>query len=343
MFGGFLFLFFAATCCGQRLIVTTQDEKSSGVVQLLDVVTGQFLLQSSLSFQFDWPLVQMTTDRENQQIYLVTYPYTASGPVLYLFDQELTLLNQWNTTSYSFFDLQYSLHQRTLYGIKVTGTYQRTLSNFILNSTNLVETELYDLPINWYVNASSYDPTTDSYYALLNHFSGMPDSTNQQQLLVSDFSSCYLVQEKQKEEKEAGEGKCQPVTRLMNISGFNGQLQFIAFSSDIQRLFVLGINLQTNDAMITLIDSITGEVRQQQVLYMIVMVTEVGPLVVHSGSKVNSNGSYIELSFFTKGTSAWTEWIVQYYPDKDAMLGSQGKVKYSSPEYKYIAAGVDGF
>jgi hypothetical protein len=69
------------------------------------------------------------------------------------------LINQWNSTDYSFFDLQYSSKLQTLFGIKVTGTYQRTLSNFILpsDSSSVVATELYDLPTNWYVNASSFD------------------------------------------------------------------------------------------------------------------------------------------------------------------------------------------
>jgi hypothetical protein len=186
----FLFSLISPTCLGQKSILTTLDEKHNGIVQLYDVVTGQFLRQSPLNWQFDWPYVQMTTDTDTQETYIVTYPYAASGPVLYQFDHELNVLNEWNTTTYSFFDLQYSTNAQTLYGIKVTGTYQRTLTNFILESNFLTETELYNLPENWYVNASSYDSAADHYFAILNHFSGMPDSTNQQQLLMTDFSAC---------------------------------------------------------------------------------------------------------------------------------------------------------
>jgi hypothetical protein len=310
-------------------IITTQDANNMGTIQLLEPSTGQIIIKSPLHFQFDWPYVQMTVDLPHEIVYVVTYPYSSSGPVLYELDAKLSVLAEYNSSTYSLFDLQYAPNYGTLYGIKVTGTYQRTLSNFVLYHNEIFATELYDLPTNWYVNASAFDTTADYYFALINHFSGMPDSTDLQQLVFTDFSQCSPGM------------KCETPTKISYVTGFDGQLQFISYSQDLTKLFVLGINLQTNVAMVSYIDTLTGVC--QPALFSVLMVTEVGPLVAHPGVQFNSNGNYIQLSFWTKGSSSWTEWTVDYYFSKDAMLGSQGKVKYSTPDYKYISAGVNGY
>jgi hypothetical protein len=319
----------SATANNPSAIITTQDANNLGTIQLLEPSTGQILIKSPLQFQFDWPYVQMTVDLPHQILYIVTYPKSSTGPVLYELDAKLSVIAEYNSSTYSFFDLQYAPNYGTLYGIKVTGTYQRTLCNFVLYHNEIYETELHDLPTNWYVNASSYDTTADYYFALINHFSGMPDSTDLQQLIFTDFSACSPGM------------KCNTPTKITYVTEFDGQLQFIAYSVEITKLFVLGINLQTNIASFSYIDVLTGVCHSA--LFSVPQVTEVGPLVAHSGIQSNSNGPYVQLSFWTKGSNTWTEWSVEYYLDTDTVTAFPGKVTYSTPDYKYISAGVNGY
>jgi hypothetical protein len=44
------------------------------------------------------------------------------------------------------------------------------------------------MPLDWYVNASSFDQSTSRYFALLNMFPSLPNATLNQQLVVADFS-----------------------------------------------------------------------------------------------------------------------------------------------------------
>lgn len=226
------------------------------------------------------------------------------------------------------FDLQASSNKDTIFGIKVTGKYQRTLSNIILEDENLITvTELYDLPEYWYVNASSYNAKEDIYYALLNNFPGLSNSTLEQQILVVNFTNCV-----------PGLSEPKPTASLMSIKSKLGQLQFITWDPEIKVLFGAGINLQTNIAYLVIIDPYTGETSDS--LVNIANVTEVGPLVSHSNHEMTG----IPLNLFVKKVeNHWDLHFFQYNTNAKTVNVNILTWSYVGPEYKYFVAAVRAF
>jgi hypothetical protein len=227
------------------------------------------------------------------------------------------------------FDFQASGNKDTIFGIKVTGKYQRTLSNIMLEDGNVISvTELYDLPEYWYVNASSYNAKDDIYYALINYFPGLPGSTLEQQILTVNFSMC-----------EPGMSEPKPVASLSPIKSstdeYLGQLQFIAWDPEIKKLFGAGINLQTNIAYLVIIDPYTGITTDR--LVEISNVTEVGPIATHTNHGTTSIPVNI---FLKKGENHWELRFLEYNTNAKVVNVNMLSKSYVGPDYKYFVAAV---
>jgi hypothetical protein len=191
-------------------------------VNIIDSNTGNVINESSVEFSFGWPSIQMTTDLILKKLFVCVFQDDNENPVVYKFNNDLSLNYTWSNNTFCFFDLQYSPLQRTIYGIKVTTKYGRVLSNFTFDETTnqISAIELYTLPYMWYVNASSYDAVTNTYFALINNFPGQSNSTLDQQIIVGDFSV-----------------KNKPNAILFPLNRFEyGILQFISYSQILSTL-----------------------------------------------------------------------------------------------------------
>lgn len=173
---------------GSVLVVEQTPSTGEAKLRLLSSVTGETLATSSVTFHYPAPLVETTVDPTTGEFYLVTYPTEAKGAVLFELDSSLNL-KQKLEPSEQFFDLQYSTGMETLYGIFVSSRYGRILSNFTFTSQSSSVQKHYTLPYMWYVNASSFDQSTSTYFALLNNFPGFPNSTSDQLLAVANFGA----------------------------------------------------------------------------------------------------------------------------------------------------------
>jgi hypothetical protein len=176
-----------------------QDPKTGiASVGLFNATTGNETASASTSWQFRFPLVESTADVTTKQIYTITYP-NGDPATLYQFDAAsapptLSQSAVSATANSSYFDLQYSENQQTFFGIYVSSAYGRVLSQFPSlgqsNGGNEVQhIPIQELPYMWYVNASTFDPTTDTYYGLLNHFPGTENATDAQKLAIGSFAS----------------------------------------------------------------------------------------------------------------------------------------------------------
>ncbi len=219
-----------------NLVTVSLDTYNFGKIQQIETFYGNVTKKSLAQIRFNYPYGQMTTDSAKKQYYLTIFPNdnpSYSGPELHVFDQDL-----YNTATYwanfSFFDMQYSPKQDTLYGIYVASTYGRVLTNYTLPTEGTEITKfqnLFTLPYMWYVNASTFDAATSTYFALLNNFPGKENSTLDQMLLVADLS------------KPVPEGAEAPVKVIPIVDGGNeyaSQLQFISWSATTQSLFFAG-------------------------------------------------------------------------------------------------------
>jgi len=167
-----------------QVFVVRQSPAGAAALQVLDADTGGVLVTGNLSWDFPAPLVETTWDAEDSQILVVSFPDNV--PTVWKLDATLTLLDTW-TPSFELFDLQFSPGQSALYGIQVSSKYGRVLTQFTYGSNS--SNALFTLPYMWYVNASTFDRSTNTYYGLLNNFPGFPNSTVSQKLVVGEFSN----------------------------------------------------------------------------------------------------------------------------------------------------------
>jgi hypothetical protein len=218
-----------------------RDAQGVASLSLVDD-NGVTLLNSSLHFTFPFPLVETTVDQVHQRIYIITFPKGVAGAQLYILNSQLSVAFSGVSTDVQYFDLQYSPGQDAVYGIAVNGTYGRVLSNFTLNST-VNYRPLQALPYMWYVNASTYDPKTNTYFGLLNYFPGHPESTLAQKLAVGNFSSAR--------------GGTSFVDLTVGSTAYNLTLHFIVWSTPTQTLYGLAQLDATTVALVT-VDPLTG-------------------------------------------------------------------------------------
>jgi len=164
-----------------------QDQTGEATLSLFSLA-GEVIRTSSLHFVFRFPLVEATADPVQHQIYLVAFPNSEPGAVLYILDEQLNVASTIKSPDLIFFDLQYSTSQNAIYGIAVNGTYGRVLSNFTIGST-ITAQPIAALPYMWFVNASTYDLRNNRYFGLLKNFVQQPNATDAQKLAVGSFSN----------------------------------------------------------------------------------------------------------------------------------------------------------
>jgi hypothetical protein len=291
-----------------QLVVIRQDNTSTGFIENVDVTTGIVTKQSKEKFVFDWPLVEMTSDANTEDVYVVTYPEGYPGPVLYHLDHNLNLIYSWVNTAYSFFDLQYSPQQSAMYGILVTTSYGRALSNFTLDQQGdlITASELYTLPYMWYVNASSFDAENSRYFALINNFPGFENSTLDQQLIVADFS---------KDAKEVA-----PQVGLFPIASQDMLVQFVTYSHSLRTLFCAGTSRR--GAEVAVMDQESGRVTRR---IFSKAATAVGPLMYvpssAHGSKQDQLTVYVQTA--VQPEPIWELWALTLQKGTDGSLSQE--------------------
>lgn len=310
----------SASNLANNLVVTRQDSSNAGQIQRVDVSTGSVLEVADPSFVFSFPHVEMTSDSNTGDVYVITFPVDAPGPVLFQLNHDLNVTYTWKNVPYSFFDLQYSPNQKTLYGIKVTTTYGRVLSNFTTNQAadSVTATELYTLPYMWYVNASSFDPANSRYFALINNFPGFENSTLDQQLIVADFSQNIAT--------------TQPVVGLFPIDSQNMLVQFVTYSHSLKTLFCAGMTKSgAKQAEVAIMDQTTGTVTKR---IFTKPATAVGPLMyVPNGPGRNQLTVYIQTA--TQPVPVWELWSLTVHGD--ASTESSLIATYTGNEFKFFA------
>jgi len=300
-----------------NLVTVQQDSTGKGSIVSLKSSTGEIATKSDVSFTFDWPLVQMTHKTDDKSVYIITYPEGYPGPVLYLLEEEsLKLTYAWENVTYSFFDLQYSPLQSTLYGIYVSSTYGRVLSNFTANqkTNDVTVNQLFTLPYMWYVNASSFHAPSCHYYALINNFPGKANSTLDQQLIVADFSVDASIST--------------PEVNVFSISNPNGIVQFIAYSGSQNSLYYAGMVFNSTTVEVGTLDTSTGKIKEQLWTHDAVAA---GPLVVSESNN--------QLMLFVKSSTVADSWDLWALPFK-FMRRAKVVQSYTGKEYAFFAAAI---
>ena len=312
-----------ASFASSQLAVVRQDLNLTGFIEKVDLSNGMVVNQSAQEFVFSWPHAEMTSDSNTADIYVVTFPEEYPGPVLYHMDHNLNMIYSWVNTPFTFFDLQYSPEQSAMYGILVTTTYGRVLSNFTLDQANdeITTSELYTLPYMWYVNASSFDPENSRYFALINNFPGFENSTLDQQLVVADFS------------KDASQ--VPPQVGLFPIASQNMLVQFVTYSQSLRTLFCAGTT-SAGTADVAIMDQESGTVTKR---IFSKAATAVGPLMfVPNGAGQNELTVYIQTT--TQPAPVWELWALSLQRDganQAAAVESTRLVStYTGSDYKFF-------
>ena len=284
---------------GNNIVVVHQDVDRKGTVQKYDITRGGPIGNLGPSFTFDFPSVEMTSDSNTGDTYVVVFPDGAPGSVLYLLDENLNTTYIWNNVPYWFFDLQFSPEQNTLYGVKVVSTYGRVLTNFVVDQAtdSFIDTELYTVPYMWYVNASSFDPVNNRYFALLNNFPGLESSTSDQQLVVADFSG--------------GAANTNPTVGLFPIVSGDLLVHFVTYAHGVQTLFCAGRNDGRRQVEVGILSQTDGTV--EKVVYAVDGYA-VGPLMYVP------NGEFGELMLYVQtqpgAAPTWQLWALRLGADK---------------------------
>lgn len=215
----------SSSCFASRFVAVLQNE--SGVAHtVIYNSSGNELYRSSNYWQFSFPLVEATFDNRTQRPYIITYP-TGSPATLFVFNSTLGVVNTFVSANLSYFDLQYCAAQNTTFGIVVSSTYGRVLSQFTAFGAAVKHRPIQALPYMWYVNASTFDSPRSRYFGLLNNFPGQPNSTTAQKLAVGLFNSF------------PGSAVFYDV-RGSQANNSDAVLHFIAWSEPTQKLIGLG-------------------------------------------------------------------------------------------------------
>eukprot|EP01125_Pyxidicula_operculata_P021554 TRINITY_DN834_c0_g1_i2.p1 TRINITY_DN834_c0_g1~~TRINITY_DN834_c0_g1_i2.p1 ORF type:complete len:318 (-),score=31.15 TRINITY_DN834_c0_g1_i2:33-986(-) len=271
-----------------EVFVVQQDSISkNALIQSFDTTTGDVVSTSNVSFTFPWPLVETTYDPQSRSFFIITYP--GNDAVLFTLDFNLDLVNQFQTNQLAYFDLQYSPVQETFYGIAVASAYGRNFSQFTIGQDSIDHTPIYTLPYMWYVNASSFNRNSNTYFALVNNFPGKSNSTDDQKFFVFDMNNW-----------ETEYFDYSPAA-----SGF--KFQFISWSEYTQTLYGLAISLHTDESPLYVAGSrIVNGIPVFPPLFQVEIVDykSIGPLVTtHKG----------QLIYFVKPNDAFKCWVMMSY------------------------------
>lgn len=150
--------------------------------------SGALQHTSTFHWTFQWPLVEASVDLAQKRINLITFPTNTGEATLFGYDFNLSKRVAVDASAgLQYFDLEYSPKQNTYYGIAVISRYGRMLSHFTNFTSPVAHTPIEALPYMWYVNASTLDPESSTYFGLLNNFPGFSNSTNAQKLAVGNY------------------------------------------------------------------------------------------------------------------------------------------------------------
>jgi len=315
----------ASPLSSKNLAVVRQDTTGKGFVENVELAEGKINKQSNVSFNFKWPLVEMTSNTVNKEVFIITYPDGYPGPVLYKLNQDLSLIYAWEKVQFSFFDLQYSPKQSTLYGIYVSSTYGRVLSNFTANQIedSVAVNQLFTLPYMWYVNASSFDAQNNRYFALINNFPGFENSTLDQQLIVADFNT------------EVKEGPIDnSLVSVLPIKSNGVLVQFVSYSSKLNKLFCAGTfhDKSGTTAVVTIMDIGTAAATTEpHQLVLSVDAVAVGPLIVDD----DEGRVLVFVKTIENSKPLWTLWSMPYSHIFERM--STVLATYSGDDFNFFA------
>lgn len=315
----------AVTC---DINVVRQDNDRNGFIEMIGS-NGDLIKNSSLTFKYNAPYVEMSTDSDSGLTYLAAFPDGYSFPVLYELDRDLTVTYTWKDNSFTFWDMQYSPKQSTIYGILVTedfngGMYGRTLSNYTADkeSGTITATELYTLPYMWYVNASSFDKSSFKYYALINNFPGKDNSTLDQQIVVADFSVDVSVSE--------------PSVSMTDIDSHDIMLQFISFSTYMEKLYFIGPSKSSPSTAVSvgILCPFTGKIME---VIFTVDGEAAGPIVTDDNNKELL--FYVKLSSLLRdGINKWALYALPYDKMGDRIFEAQVRSVYLGDDFASFGA-----
>ncbi len=302
-------------------VTMRQDSNRNGYFNTIDSSSGAILQSATnaTSIVFRWPYCEMTSDQQGKRVFAVIFPDNSNNSVLYQLNKELNAEHIYPNTDFWFFDLQYSPKQDTLYGIKVTSTYGRVLSNFALpkdDSLPLIATELITMPYMWYVNASSFDDDNNRYFALLNYFPGHPESTLNQKLVVATMLGTSTPSES-------------AIFDINSSTSPYGILLFITYSKLTNHLYFANVTKEFNKITLGVLCPKTGEVK-----FVIAQLNAftVGPLAVDDATS--------NLTFFVKltGNGEWTLYRLPISSDSNAMVAPVPVEAYNRENYSVFDA-----
>lgn len=320
----------AALAASSGLVATRQDPSRVAHVQLMNSSSGAVVAESELSFSFSWPYVQMTADAAAGTTYLTAFPDGASYPSLFVLDRDLVEIARLEQADFTWWDLQSAPLQDTLYGIMVTqdfngGMYGRTLSNYTYRAAEgalwLEPQQLYTLPYMWYVNASSFDQASNTYFALINNFPGHENSTTDQKLAVCAFGEPMGT---------ADPADGEEAVLLLDLDLGDVMAQFVAFSGATGELFFSGPSKVPGVQSVTVGVVCQEHGKVERVLFEGGGVSAVGPLVADDAQR--------RLLFFVQRASdgCWDLMAAGYAGVGPAELVAT----YSPDDYRSVAAAV---
>jgi hypothetical protein len=224
-----------------KFVTMRQDSARNGYFDVIDSLSGEVVHHSSAEpIIFGWPYCEMTSDQLGQRAFAVIFPDNSNNSVLYELNRDLQVTHTYPNTPFWFFDLQYSPKEKSLYGIKVTSTYGRVVSQFQTPSEDsepLIATELVTLPYMWYVNASTFDDVNNRYFALINYFPGHPESTLNQKLLISTMEGSEVPKDYTFFDMESSTSP-QGILQFITYSKHSKELYFASVSQDLTTVFV---------------------------------------------------------------------------------------------------------
>lgn len=298
-------LFLLCAAVSANVVVVRQSPTGAADFSVVSP-DGTFVAQSPLTFVFPFPLLEITVDHVTNTTYIVAFPTGAKGATLYRLNADMTLNSTWAPPSFEFFDLQTCARCNTMFGIVVTSTYGRMLSQIDIGA-NITSTPITALPYMWYVNASTFDQAAGMYYGLLNNFPGKPNSTSAQKLALG----WYAVES--------------PTTRFVDLieakSAGNATstvntliIHFIVWSPTERALF--GIAQGPDAVALVAIDATTGSFRAVASVRG-ASVAKSGPLAATQPSRLlyaflSINNTPVMCSF-DPARNFWFE-AVRYYP-----------------------------
>lgn len=305
---------------GNNIIVVRQDSNSLGHIEVVSEATGSTLKTSAVTFPFQFPYVEMTSDPNTGDAYIITFPNNHQGPLLLHLNSDLALVRSFDAIPYSLFDLQYAPKQQALYGIKVISSLGRAFSRFDVDvaTHTVTATELYTLPDKWFMNASTFDVVNTRYIGIIRVFPSVGGKDSEQQIFVADVKNPNA-----------------PLVTLLPVrpkDAFIGVF-FVAHSPASGKLF--GGGLSNGAAQVVVLSDTTGAV--VEVVFNVNNVMNIGPLTYISSDSAASDKLTV---FVQRDVNTWQ--LYSIVADRSFNIVSLIR-NYTGSEYKSFSAAATSF